>query len=103
MPPFLFFLSPRLQLDALNGCLMNMPALEVLEVDVTRWEPQPPEWMHRPILLGFHVFAPSLNQVIFWIGPARVSWFLPSDGGSDWQNTRHVGRAPGNDTVWRSF
>ena len=84
---------------------MNMHALETLEVDVTRWEPQPPEWMHRPILLGFHVFAPSLNQVIFWIGPARVSWFLPSDGGGggDWQNARHMGRAPGNDTVWRSF
>ncbi|KAM5541202.1 hypothetical protein V8D89_005131 [Ganoderma adspersum] len=89
------------ELDALNGCLMNMHALETLEVDVTRWEPQPSEWMHRPILLGFHIFAPSLTQVIFWIGPTRVSWYLPSDG--DWQNARHMGRAPGNDTIWRSF
>ncbi|PIL34866.1 hypothetical protein GSI_02653 [Ganoderma sinense ZZ0214-1] len=87
--------------DALNGCLMNMHALEVLEVDVTRWEPQPPEWMHRPILLGFHMFAPSLNQVVFWVGSARVLWYLPHDG--DWQRVRSAGRAPGNDILWRSF
>ncbi len=88
-------------MDALNGFLMNMPALEVLEVDVTRWEPQPPEWMQRPIFLGFHIFAPSLRHVIFWVGPTRVSWYLPSNG--DWQSARHMGRVPGNDTFWRSY
>ncbi|KAI1789942.1 hypothetical protein LXA43DRAFT_536296 [Ganoderma leucocontextum] len=92
---------PSTESSALNRCLMNMHALEVLEVDVTRWEPQPPEWMHRPVLLGFRIYAPSLQQVIFWIGPTRVSWYLSHDG--DWQSVRHMGRAPGNDGFWRSF
>ena len=91
------------QPDALNVCLMNLPALEVLEVDLTRWEPQPPEWMHRPLLLGFRIFAPSLQQVIFWVGSTRVSWYLPSGQDSEWQSVRHMGRVPGNDNFWRSF
>nr|VWO98182.1 Xyloglucan-specific endo-beta-1,4-glucanase 1 (EC (Glycoside hydrolase family 12 protein XEG1) (GH12 protein XEG1) [Ganoderma boninense] len=47
------------------------------------------------------MYAPSLTQVIFWVGHARVSWYLPADG--DWQHVRNAGRALGNDILWRSF
>ena len=80
---------------------MGLHALEVLELDISRWAIPAPETMLRAILLDFVMYVPGLQQVILWVGQTRFAWYPTHDG--DWQNTRLLGRAPGFDNVWRSF
>ena len=84
-----------------TALLDGLPALEAIEFDISRWEAQGPEWILRAVLLDFRIYAPALQHVIFWIGQARINWYLTREG--EWQHVRHMGRAPGSDSFWRAF
>ena len=89
------------QWHTIQRCLMALPALEAIEFDISRWEAQGPEWILRVVLLDFRIYAPTLQHVVFWIGQARINWYLTREG--EWQHVRHMGRAPGSDSFWRAF
>ncbi|TBU26116.1 hypothetical protein BD311DRAFT_458795 [Dichomitus squalens] len=92
---------PSCEWDVIHRCLMDLPALEVIEFDISRWEAQVPEWMLRAVLLDFRIYAPALQQVIFWIGQTRINWYMTHEG--EWQHVRQMGRAPGSDVLWRTL
>ncbi|RDX48739.1 hypothetical protein OH76DRAFT_1351669 [Lentinus brumalis] len=75
---------------AIHRCLMQLPALEVIEFDITRWEPAPwQETFQRVVLLEFRTYCPSLQQVVFWIAQHRFTWFM-RDG--EWANMHQMAR-----------
>ena len=82
---------------------MKLPALETVEFDITRWEPQPAwqEPFQRVLVLEFRTYCPTLQQVVFWIGLHRFLWFM-RDGAGEWANVHQVARHQITDTAWRS-
>ena len=87
-----------MQLPAVYRCFMKLPKLEFVEVNVTRWNPQPHEQFQRMLVLDMHIYCAALHQVVFWLGPRRMHWYL-RDG--DWACVPQLGRAIQNDTFWR--
>ena len=57
---------------------MDLPALEVIEFDVSDWETPPSEWMFHWVLLDFYMYAPTLHEAVFWVDQTRISWHLPA-------------------------
>ncbi|KAI0691144.1 hypothetical protein C8T65DRAFT_711541 [Cerioporus squamosus] len=91
---------PSRDWHAIHRCLMKLPALELIEFDITRWEPAPwQETFQRVVLLEFRTYCPSLQQVVFWIGQHRFTWFM-RDG--EWGNVHQMARPHMLDTSWRS-
>ena len=78
---------------------MNLPALEMIEFDISRWEPSPPESMQRTILTDLHIYSPRLQQAAFWAGQHKYLWFM-RDG--LWDCVRQAPRNPIQDTIWRT-
>ncbi|KAI0823277.1 hypothetical protein BC628DRAFT_1325394 [Trametes gibbosa] len=83
----------------LHRCLMQLPALALIELDVTHWEPRPNEHLQRAILLELRIFCPTLQQVVFWISQHRFHWFC-RDG--QWLFFHHANRYQVQDTFWRT-
>ncbi|RPD56706.1 hypothetical protein L226DRAFT_573790 [Lentinus tigrinus ALCF2SS1-7] len=91
---------PSRDWPAVHRCLMKLPALEAIEFDITRWEPQPwQEPFQRVLLLEFRTYCPTLQHVVFWIAQHRFTWFM-RDG--EWANVHQMARHHMSDSSWRT-
>ena len=88
-----------MQLPAVYRCFMKLPKLEFVEVNVTRWNPQPHELFQRMLVLDMQIYCTMLRQVVFWIGQRRVHWYRARDG--EWACVQQHGRVLPQDTFWR--
>lgn len=78
---------------------MKLGALEMVELDVSRWEPQLAECMQRAVMADFRIYCPSLRHIVFWHGQHRFLWFA-RDG--EWMCVHQHGRWPAHETHWRT-
>lgn len=76
---------------------MKLPALEMIEFDISRWEPHGLEPLQRSVVLDLHVYSLGLQQVVFWIGCNKFNWYC-NDG--NWE-CYHQLRSMNNETEWR--
>ncbi|KAI0642862.1 hypothetical protein C8Q79DRAFT_928699 [Trametes meyenii] len=83
----------------LHRALMKLPALTVIELDVTRWSSPPAEHFQRIFILELRVFSASLQHVVFWIGQHRFHWYA-RDG--HWAMAHQAGRYAVKDSLWCS-
>ncbi|KAI0783495.1 hypothetical protein C8Q75DRAFT_736824 [Abortiporus biennis] len=77
---------PVLKRHEIHCSLMKLTMLEVLEVEVSSWDPQPMEPFQRILAMELHTYCPSLRMVVFWIGQHKFVWICNND---TW--TRHRG------------
>ncbi|KAI0738837.1 hypothetical protein C8Q80DRAFT_1222163 [Daedaleopsis nitida] len=89
-------------LPAVHRVLMKLPALEMIELDVSRWDPHPHETFQRMIALDLRIYCPTLRQAVFWLGNHRFLWWARDGEGRDWAFVHQPGRAPVHDNMWRS-
>ncbi|KZT69537.1 hypothetical protein DAEQUDRAFT_669481 [Daedalea quercina L-15889] len=83
-----------------HHCLMKLYRLELLELDVTAWLPQPHESYQRMLAAELRTFCPKINYVGFWIANHHFCWFYQDD---EWTSTRASGRTPAHETLWRNW
>lgn len=81
---------------------MKLRALEMIELEVTRWEPHPHETFQRALALELRMYCPTLRQVVFWLGNHRFLWWARDGEGRDWTFVHQPGRSPLHDNMWRS-
>ena len=77
---------------------MALPALEAVELDVTRWNPQPHEQFQRLLILDMHIYCAALRQVVIWVGTQRVQWILRHD---TWVCAHQAARGAHSEQLWR--
>ncbi|GBE85459.1 hypothetical protein BKA93DRAFT_828851 [Sparassis latifolia] len=82
-----------------HRCLMRLPALHVLEVDVFNWEPQPVEVFQRMLASELRIYCPSLRYVSFWVGQHHLIWHCVDE---EWTSCHFSPRHPQNETLWRT-
>lgn len=58
---------------------MNMHHLRVIELQVTKWEPQPVGAIQMVLAAELRIFRPSLVLVAFWVGNSRFHWTREDD------------------------
>ena len=79
---------------------MRCYALEMVELDVSSWVPQPIETFQRMLATELRTFCPRIVYVSFWINTNQYSWFYRDD---EWSSTRLGARSPTQETMWRSL
>ncbi|KAF4580731.1 hypothetical protein EYR38_003017 [Pleurotus pulmonarius] len=66
---------PSIHLHRLTSVLLRLPCLWAIEIDVSAWEPQPPNlFAQRAFAAMMRTYAPSLRNVIFWVGEQKWLW-----------------------------
>ncbi|THH09489.1 hypothetical protein EW146_g8672, partial [Bondarzewia mesenterica] len=74
------------QRSGLHAHLLSFTALSSLEVDLTRWLPQPSAPLQRVVATELRMYCPTLQVFIVWYGSHRFVWQLKDDGGEgDWK------------------
>ncbi|OBZ71087.1 hypothetical protein A0H81_08944 [Grifola frondosa] len=91
---------PVCERHRVHGCLMNFRCLAVMELDLTRWDPQPSLPMQLMLVTELHIYCSSLRHVIFWLGPHRITWSRQED--DQWTNVHLPNRHPVQDNWWRN-
>ncbi|OSC98186.1 hypothetical protein PYCCODRAFT_1471246 [Trametes coccinea BRFM310] len=86
------------QWHRLYRCLMKLPALNMIALDVGTLDPPPNEHFQRIILLELRTVCPKLQQVVFWFASHRFHWF-PRDG--HWIFNHQTARVQSHDNLWR--
>ncbi|EPS95557.1 hypothetical protein FOMPIDRAFT_157550 [Fomitopsis schrenkii] len=89
-----------LQRQEVHRCLMRCYKLEMLELDVTGWLPQPIDAYQRMLAAELRTFCPRIAYVGFWINSTQYSWFYREE---EWSQTRQSGRSPAQETMWRNL
>ncbi|KAI0727139.1 hypothetical protein C8Q72DRAFT_886838 [Fomitopsis betulina] len=84
----------------IHRCLMRCYKLEMLELDVTAWSPQPIEAYQRMLSAELRTFCPRIAYVGFWINSTQYSWFHREE---EWSLTTQSGRSPSQETMWRNL
>ncbi|KAH9948295.1 hypothetical protein B0H21DRAFT_690295 [Amylocystis lapponica] len=96
-------LPEHLVLDALqlrheiHRCLMRLPSLRVLEVDISRWQPTAIEVYQRMVVTELHTYCPSLTCIAVWLGQHLFMWDYQGD---KWLHSHFTGRYQMNETLW---
>ncbi|KAI8986296.1 hypothetical protein BD414DRAFT_56130 [Trametes punicea] len=83
----------------IHRSLMKLPALAIIELDVTSWETPPNEHFQRVIIIELRTFCPTLQQVVFWISVHRFHWYARN---GQWGLLHQTGRYQVHDNLWRS-
>ncbi|KDQ26152.1 hypothetical protein PLEOSDRAFT_1107018 [Pleurotus ostreatus PC15] len=66
---------PSVHHHRLTSALLRLPHLWAVEIDVSSWEPQPPNlFAQRAFAATMRTYAPSLRNVIFWVGEQKWLW-----------------------------
>ncbi|EIW81583.1 hypothetical protein CONPUDRAFT_105008 [Coniophora puteana RWD-64-598 SS2] len=71
--------------------LMSMRHLRVLELDVSRWFPQPVGMIQRLIITELRAYCPTLEIVSIWCGHNQNTWALEGD---HWRNRSERAQRP---------
>ncbi|PFH53270.1 hypothetical protein AMATHDRAFT_55015 [Amanita thiersii Skay4041] len=61
--------------------LMHIHYLRTIELDIHRWQPLPSPAGQRALAAEIRMYRPTTQQVVFWVGQARIRWILQ---GEDW-------------------
>ncbi|KAI0369436.1 hypothetical protein BV20DRAFT_364977 [Pilatotrama ljubarskyi] len=85
--------------NLIHRCLMKLPALTAIELDVSHWEPRPNEHFQRAILLELRIFCPTLLHVVFWITQHRFHWNWRN---GQWLFLYQAGRFQMHENLWRT-
>jgi len=57
-----------LQREKIHRCLMNMHNLRIMELDLTKWDPQPTGALQKILTTELRIFCPSVEFIAFWVG-----------------------------------
>lgn len=78
---------------------MQLDHLQILEVEMSHWEPQPTHAAAQRILASeFRTYCPSLQMVVFRIGHHHTTWVYVRD---EWTHEDGIPRSARDDTLWR--
>lgn len=80
-------------------CLIRMPCLETIDLDVSFWDPQPVDVYQRMLAAELRTYCPSLQCVGFWVGQHHIIWFCQDE---EWLSGQLTGRSPLNENLWRN-
>ncbi|KAH9831430.1 uncharacterized protein C8Q71DRAFT_303444 [Rhodofomes roseus] len=83
-----------------HRCLMKLYSLELIELDVTAWAPQPYDCYQRMLAAELRTFCPKIAYVGLWIGNLHCVWIYQDE---EWTSTRASGRLPQQETLWRNW
>jgi len=74
-----------------------MHYLRFIELDVSRWNPQPNTAAQRALASELRVYCPSIRFLIFWAGANRFFWNLD---GEEWHCRIDSNQHPHYETAW---
>ena len=79
---------------------MKLDHLQILEVEISHWEPQPIHAIPQRILATeLHTYCPSLQMLVFRIGHLHATWVNLRD---EWTHEDGGSRSSRDDTLWRT-
>jgi hypothetical protein len=78
---------------------MGMHNLRVLELDITKWDPQPPPLMQNILTTELRVFCPSVEFIAFWVGMSRFCWSLQEN---NWMYQPETGQSARGEPIWKT-
>lgn len=83
-----------------HRCLMKCYNLEMVDLDVSTWLPQPIESYQRMLAAELRTFCPRIMRVTFWISSNQFCWYFRED---EWTVSRMNGRPQAQEMIWRNL
>lgn len=77
---------------------MKFAKLEMLQVNITHWQPMPMSATQRMVVTELGTYCPSVRLVQFWHGPYQILWRCDNE---HWVNVFTSERR--QDMHWRNF
>jgi hypothetical protein len=76
-----------------------MHNLRVMELDITKWDPQLPAHLQNILAAELRVFCPSAEFIAFWVGMSRFCWSLEGD---IWTYQAEAGQSGRSEPIWKT-
>lgn len=80
-----------------HASLLRLHYLRTIELDVTRWVPQPILTSQRALATEIKTFCPTIRTVAFWMGATRFKWTY---SGEAWNQRTDTYQHPQYTFVW---
>jgi hypothetical protein len=78
---------------------MNMHNLRIMELDLTKWDPQPTGALQKILTTELRIFCPSVEFIAFWVGGTRFFWTLDGD---NWTYHYETGQNIRFEPIWKN-
>lgn len=77
--------------------LMQMHHVRTIELDIHRWQPLPSPSAQRALVTEVHMYRPTIQLVVLWVGQTRILWNRQGDA---WHQRIDNHQYPHNTTLW---
>lgn len=87
------------QRERFHRSLMSFPYLRAMEIDITKWDPQPTGILQKVITTELRMFCPSVEVIAIWVGLNRFLWSLEGD---NWGYLFETGQNSRFEPIWKN-
>lgn len=71
-----------------------------MELDITKWDPQPTGALQKIITTELRIFCPSVEIIAIWSGANRFLWSLEGD---QWTYQFETGQNSRFEPIWKNI
>jgi len=90
---------PSRHRERFHRSLMSIPDLRAMEIDITKWDPQPTGILQKVITTELRMFSPLVEIIAIWVGQNRFVWSLEGDA---WVYQFETGPNSRFEPIWKS-